>query len=85
MPIWDIFLQYSFHEFSLYKMAYMVLFTIVFSFIILLVIKILNRTIYLYEESFYVKNNLALIENLIYLNGYIIQEMEGRNHGRRRR
>ena len=42
--------------------------------------------LYRYEENFYKKNNVAIIENLIYLNEYIIQGKEEQtNNGRRRK
>lgn len=76
MPVWDMFIQNYFNDFSSDKIAKRFVFILLFSFIVLMLIRVLNKTIYLYEENVYVKNNVALIDNLIYLNNYIIQEME---------
>lgn len=85
LPIWDIFVQEYFKDFSLLKMEKIFMFLFVFSIIILAFVRFLNKTLYLYEENFYIKNNIAIIENLIYLNKYIIQEKEEQiNHGRRK-
>lgn len=43
---------------------------------VLLAARFFNRALYLYEETFYIRNNVAVIENLIYLNAYIIRERE---------
>lgn len=86
LPIWDIFVQTYFSDISLDKMNKFIIFFIILSIFILITIRFLNKTLYLYEENFYIKNNIAIIENLIYLNEYIIQEKEERtNNGRRRR
>ena len=86
LPIWDIFVQTYFSDISLNKMNKFIIFFIILSIFILITIRFLNKTLYLYEENFYIKNNIAIIENLIYLNEYIIQEKEERtNNGRRRR
>ena len=86
LPIWDIFAQTYFSDISLDKMNKFIIFFIILSIFILITIRFLNKTLYLYEENFYIKNNIAIIENLIYLNEYIIQEKEERtNNGRRRR
>lgn len=84
LPIWDIFVQTYFSDISLDKMNKFIIFFIILSIFILITIRFLNKTLYLYEENFYIKNNIAIIENLIYLNEYIIQEKEERtNNGRR--
>ena len=86
LPILDIFVQTYFSDISLNKMNKFIIFFIILSIFILITIRFLNKTLYLYEENFYIKNNIAIIENLIYLNEYIIQEKEERtNNGRRRR
>lgn len=86
LPIWDIFVQTYFNDFSLNKIIKFVVFFIVFSIVILNAIRFFNKTLYLYEENFYIKNNVAIIENLIYLNEYIIKEKEEQtSNGRRRK
>jgi hypothetical protein len=86
LPTWDIFVQTYFSNISLEKMNKFVFFSIVLSIFVLIIIRFLNKTLYLYEENFYIKNNIAIIENLIYINEYIIQEKEDQtNNGRRRR
>ncbi|MDE7332093.1 MAG: hypothetical protein K2O16_07600 [Lachnospiraceae bacterium] len=86
LPLWDIFVQFYFDEFSFIKIVKFITFLVIFSLIILVIIRFLNRAIYLYEENFYIKNNIAIIENLIYLNEYIIyKKEENNNNGRRRR
>lgn len=86
LPIWDIFIQDSFVVFSSQQFVKVVLFSIFLSFIIRMLIKVCKRGLYLYEENIYIKNNISLMENLIYLNNYIIkEEEEEKNHGRRRR
>lgn len=76
LPIWDIFIELYFNEFSSEKVLGFILFLLIFSTIILFIIRLLNKTLCLYEENFYIKDNIAIIENLIYLNSYIIQEKE---------
>ncbi len=83
LPIWDIFVQFYFDEFSFIKVAKFLVLLIIFSIIALFIVRLLNKTLYLYEENFYIKNNIAVIENLIYLNEYIIQEKEERNNNGR--
>ncbi len=86
MPLWDLFVQEYFKEISFNRVIKFSFFLIIFSVIILIIIRFFNKTLYLYEENFYIKNNIALIENLIYLNNYIIQEKEEQiNNGRRGR
>lgn len=76
LPTWDIFIQYYFNKFSSIQIIKFIIFCFIFSLVILSLIRVCNKTLYLYEENFYKKNNIALIENLIYLNKYIIQEKE---------
>lgn len=76
MPLWELFVQEYFYEISFLRIVKFLFFLIIFSMIVLVIIRFLNKTLYLYEENFYIKNNTALIENLIYLNNYIIQEKE---------
>lgn len=84
LPIWDIFVQSYFNEFTFTKISKFAIFLFVFSIIVLFIVRFFNKTLYLYEENFYVKNNIAIIENLIYLNEYLIQEKEEQtNNGRR--
>lgn len=85
LPIWEIFLDYYFDEFTMLKMKNFIIVLIMLSFIILFFIRMFNRTLYLYEENIYIRNNISIIENIIYLNKYIIQEREEKNDGRRRR
>lgn len=86
LPIWDIFVQVYFIDITSTKIIKFVIFFVISSIIILIFIRFFYKTLYLYEENFYIKNNIALIENLIYLNEYIIQEKEEQtNNGRRRR
>lgn len=86
MPLWDLFVQEYFKEISFNRVIKFSFFLIIFSVIILVIIRFFNKTLYLYEENFYIKNNISLIENLIYLNNYIIQEKEEQiNNGRRGR
>lgn len=86
LPVWDIFIQTYFNDFSVIKIIKFIVFFVFFSIVILITIRFFNKTLYLYEENFYIKNNVAIIENLIYLNEYIIQEKEEQtNNGRRRR
>lgn len=85
LPMWDIFVQSYFNDFSLFKIIKFIVFFVIFSLLILITIRFFNKTLYLYEENFYIKNNIAIIENLIYLNKYIIQEKEERtNNGQRK-
>lgn len=86
LPIWDIFVQVYFINITFSKLIKFVIFFIVFSIIILISIRFFYKTLYLYEENFYIKNNISIIENLIFINEYIIQEKEEQiNNGRRRR
>ena len=74
------------NDISLIKIVKFIVLLIVFSIVILLTIRFFNRMLYRYEENFYKKNNVAIIENLIYLNEYIIQGKEEQtNNGRRRK
>ncbi len=84
MSIWDIFVEAYFNEFNFMKVSKFLVLLIIISLIIVIIIRFFNRALYLYEENFYIKNNIALIENLIYLNEFIIQEEEERSNGRRR-
>ena len=86
LPVWDIIVQKYFNDISLIKIVKFIFLLIVFSIVILLTIRFFNRMLYRYEENFYKKNNVAIIENLIYLNEYIIQGKEEQtNNGRRRK
>ena len=86
LPVWDIIVQKYFNDISLIKIVKFIVLLIVFSIVILLTIRFFNRMLYRYEENFYKKNNVAIIENLIYLNEYIIQGKEEQtNNGRRRK
>lgn len=83
LPIWDVFVQNYLAYFSAQKLIKIILLCIVLSFFIVLIIKLCNRGLYLYEENIYIKNNVSLIENLIYLNTYILQKKKVRKkHGR---
>lgn len=85
LPLWENFIQYFYNEFTSIKFIKLFLFSIIMSFVIAAVMKICNRGIYLYEENIYIKNNVHIIENLIYLNTYIINDEEERKkHGRRK-
>lgn len=85
LPIWDTFVQSYFSEISYIKLVNFFIFLIILSVVILLIIRFFSKALYLYEENFYIKNNVAIIENLIYLNKYIIQEKEEQiNNGRRK-
>lgn len=85
LPMWEVFVQSYFYEFSVTKMIDFFIILIILSVIILIIIRFFNKALYLYEENFYIKNNIAIIENLIYLNKYIIQEKEELiNNGRRK-
>ncbi len=80
LPIWDIFVQTYFNHFSFFEAIKFLVFLIFSSIIILIIIRFLNKALYLYEENFYIKNNVSIIENLIYLNSYIIQEKEEKSN-----
>ena len=85
LPVWDIFIQKYMKDFSLIRIVKFILFVFIFSIVVLLVIRFFNKILYRYEEFFYKTNNTAIIENLIYLNEYIIQENEKQNNNGRRR
>lgn len=85
LPLWDILIQNYFDDFTSIKILKFVIFLIIFSFATLVVIRFFNKALYLYEENFYIKNNVSIIENLIYLNGYIIRTKEGKNTHRKRK
>lgn len=85
MPIWDAFVQYHLDDFSSQQIIRIILFSIPFSLIIVLILKFCNKGLYHYEENIYIKNNISLIENLLYLNTYIIQEKEVQESNGRRR
>lgn len=85
LPLWENFIQYFYSEFTSIKFIKLFIFSIIMSFVIASVIRIYNRGIYLYEENIYIKNNVHIIENIIYLNTYIINdEEEKKKHGRRK-
>ena len=76
LPIWEAFIQYTLENFSIQQFARAVLFTLCVSPIILIVVRLCKKGLVLYEESMYIKNNTAIIENLIYLNNYMIRAGE---------
>lgn len=76
LPIWEAFIQYTLENFSIQQFARTVLFTLCVSPIILIVVRLCKKGLVLYEESMYIKNNTAIIENLIYLNNYMIRTGE---------
>ncbi|GFI45699.1 hypothetical protein IMSAGC019_01012 [Lachnospiraceae bacterium] len=85
MPIWDVIVQFYFEDFSFIKVIRFLMISIIFSLTALVIVRFFNKALYLYEENFYIKNNIAIIENLIYLNEYIIHEKEEKNINKKRR
>lgn len=84
VSVWDLFVQAFFEQYTFLKVTKFLAIFISFSFITLVVARFFTETLYLYEENFYIKNNTAIIENLIYLNEFIIQEEEERGRNGRR-
>lgn len=86
LPIWELFVQKYLVGFTFYQLKRIFLLAIAIACIIVEIVRICNWGLNLYEENIYIKYNTYLIENLIYLNSYIIQEEEERvNYGRGRR
>lgn len=84
LPIWEVFIESCFLVFSSEQIIKVFLFCIVFSFILLFFIKLCKIGSYLYEENISIKNNVSIIENLIYLNTYIIKKKErAKKYGRK--
>ena len=80
LPIWDIIVQSYFDKSSSENIIKFFAFFALLSIVVLFAARFFNRALYLYEENFYIKNSIAIIENSIYLNGYTIQEMENFSH-----
>ncbi len=74
LPIWETMVEYALQEFTTERFVRIIAVTLIMTFFITIFIHILNRGIYLYEENVYVKNNSYIIENIIYLNHYIIKD-----------
>ncbi len=74
LPIWETLVQFALREFTTERFVRIVAVTLIMTFFITIFIYILNRGIYLYEENVYVKNNSYIIENIIYLNNYLIKD-----------
>lgn len=86
LSVWDLIIENYFKIFSVKNLISTFVLIIIISLFILILVKFFNRMIYLYEENMYIKNNVSLIENLVYLNDYIIFEKEALiKNGRGRR
>ena len=78
LPIWNVFVEYMLSKMNTDRIVYAMLLTLCLTIVLTIAIKILNQSMYLYEENFYAKNNVFIIENIIYLNKYIIKEEKTR-------
>lgn len=78
LPIWESFIQYFCNDYNLLQFAKLISFSFLFSIVVAVFIKIGNAGMNLYEETFYIFHNIYIMENLIYLNNYIIKWKEGK-------
>lgn len=74
LPLWEILVEYLLDRFTSQKLVGTLVVTIIAAVVVTIIAKLMNVSTYLYEENFYVKNNLSIIENLIFLNKYIVKE-----------
>lgn len=85
LPIWESFISEYFTDFDSNRIFKMLIVCSIISIILAWLIKFCNNLIYLYEENIYIINNVSIIENLIYLNEYIIEEREEQTPNGRRK
>lgn len=85
LPIWEVFAEKYFVVFTTKKLFDFLQLCIVLAILIIVCIRLYNRWEYLYHENIYIKNNTHIMENLIYLNSYIINNRRvGKRNGKRR-